>query len=302
MKISVIIPTYNRRNVVMNAVNSVLNQQASGLDFEIIVSDDGSSDKTFELFKKNNKKIRYFYHKVNSGVNVARNLGIKEAKGDYVLFLDSDDVLTPDCFAILERKLDKLSSVNLFGTVEIKTGKKMFNIAEERMFTYKEWLEEKYIGGEFLSVVKRDVFKKDLFDEERFCFERFFWNRVIKKYGAFASPEVMRLYSFEEENRVTKALLKPENAAKRYVDYTEYLKRFGQDYLNFNLHQQYSNLLFVVGFYAIMSKNMKEGRGFLLKSLKTKFTFKCFILICLSLCGYTILNQIYKLFIKIKRM
>lgn len=301
MKISVVIPTYNRRNVVMNAVNSVLNQNPSGLDYEIVVSDDGSSDNTAELFKKKDKRIRYFFNKKNSGVNVARNLGIKETKGDYVLFLDSDDVLTPDCFANLEQKKNQLSFVNLFGTSEIKTGRKMFHIAEERIFTYKEWLEEKYIGGEFLSVVKKDVFKKDLFDEERFCFERFFWNRVIKKYGAFASPTIMRLYSFDEDNRITKALLNPENASKRYADYTEHLKRFGQDYLDFGLIRQYSDLLLRIGVYALLSNNMSEGRNWLLKSLHEHISFMALFLLCISIFGFSITRNAYLLFIRIKK-
>jgi len=299
MKISVVIPTYNRKNVVMDSINSVLNQK-SDLDYEIIVSDDGSKDNTFELFKKCDKRIHYIFNEKNRGVNVARNIGIKHAKGDFIVFLDSDDMLTPDCFSKISEfyKAGKLSKVNLFGTAEVKTGKKMFTISEERMFTYKEWLEGKNITGEFLSVVDKSVLKEDLFDEERFCFERFFWNRIIKKHGTFASPVVMRLYSFEEENRVSKKLLQPESAAKRYADYKEYLDRFGKDYLDFNLKKQYAYYLFLIGFFAIMSKNTKEGRKWLIKSLKVKFNIKTVSLLFLSLGGYHLLKSVYLIFMK----
>lgn len=301
-KISVVIPTYNRKKVIMNAINSVLAQNLSNWDWEIVVSDDGSTDGTFEMFSRKNKRVRYFFNKINKGVNAARNFGIKKAKGDYVLFLDSDDVLTPDCFATLEEfeKRGRLSSVNLFGCAEMNTYRKMFHISEERTFDYREWLQGRNISGEFLSVVKRDVFKKDLFDEERFCFERFFWNRVIKNYGAFASPKVMRLYSFEQENRVSKALLKPENAAKRYVDYAEYLKRFGQDYIDFKLHEQYADLLFRVGAYALLSRNVSEGRKLLSESLKYNFSFRSLILRLMSYLGYSFTRAIYFLFISVQ--
>jgi glycosyltransferase involved in cell wall biosynthesis len=86
MKISVIIPTYNREAFIIRAVNSVLNQSIK-VD-EIIVVDDGSSDNTKEVLKSS--KIRYIKQE-NLGVSAARNTGIKAAKYEYIAFLDSDD-------------------------------------------------------------------------------------------------------------------------------------------------------------------------------------------------------------------
>lgn len=91
-KVSVIIPTYNREKYISEAIDSVLNQTYK--DYEIIVVDDGSTDKTKEVLTKYNDKIRYFYQE-NQGVSVARNKGIKESKGDYIAFLDADDMWLP---------------------------------------------------------------------------------------------------------------------------------------------------------------------------------------------------------------
>jgi glycosyltransferase involved in cell wall biosynthesis len=96
-KISVIIPAYNSASYLSDAVESVLNQ--SFQDFEIIIIDDGSTDNTKEIaekyIQKHGNKIRYFYQG-NKGVGAARNKGIEESKGEYIAFLDSDDILLPE--------------------------------------------------------------------------------------------------------------------------------------------------------------------------------------------------------------
>jgi len=87
-KVSVIIPTYNRRDKIKAAIESALGQTYKNL--EIIVVDDGSSDKTFETLGEYGDKIQYIYQE-NGGVSSARNRGVKKCSGDLVAFLDSDD-------------------------------------------------------------------------------------------------------------------------------------------------------------------------------------------------------------------
>ncbi|MFN8229736.1 MAG: glycosyltransferase [Bacteroidia bacterium] len=90
MFFSIVIPTYNRENLITQTINSILNQTFT--DFEIIVIDDGSKDKTEEVVKLiNSDKIKY-YKIENSGIGYARNKGINYAKGNYIGFLDSDDL------------------------------------------------------------------------------------------------------------------------------------------------------------------------------------------------------------------
>lgn len=88
--ISVIIPTYNRSALVRETVNSVLRQTFP--DFELFVIDDGSTDNTREVISSlNDSRLKYIYQN-NSGVSSARNLGLKIARGQFICFLDSDDL------------------------------------------------------------------------------------------------------------------------------------------------------------------------------------------------------------------
>lgn len=87
---TVIMPTYNRADKIATAVNSVLMQ--SFQNFELIIIDDGSSDRTSDLIKKCYRDERInFIEGENYGVSHARNVGLKKAKGDYIFFLDSDN-------------------------------------------------------------------------------------------------------------------------------------------------------------------------------------------------------------------
>ena len=88
VNVSVIIPTYNRKNLLKRALHSVSNQ--TFIPREIIVVDDGSSDGTKDWVLERFPDVRYIYQD-NSGVSSARNSGIKEAIGSWIAFLDSDD-------------------------------------------------------------------------------------------------------------------------------------------------------------------------------------------------------------------
>ncbi|HEB36841.1 MAG TPA: glycosyltransferase family 2 protein, partial [Candidatus Aminicenantes bacterium] len=93
--ISVIIPTYNRASFLDEVIQSVLNQdyfvRNSSSSFEFLVIDDGSTDNTKEIVKSFGNKMKYHFQE-NKGVSAARNLGLDLAQGDYIAFLDSDDL------------------------------------------------------------------------------------------------------------------------------------------------------------------------------------------------------------------
>ncbi len=89
---SVIIPTYNRADLVKQAVDSVLRQTVS--DYEIIVVDDGSTDDTRQVLESVTPPVRYLFQE-NRGLAAARNRGIAESRGEYLAFLDSDDLFEP---------------------------------------------------------------------------------------------------------------------------------------------------------------------------------------------------------------
>jgi len=99
--ISIIIPVYNAEKFIYKAVLSILKQSFS--DYEVILVDDGSLDHSGEICKKicmEYENMSYYYQR-NQGATVARKVGVDKAIGDYVLFLDSDDLLPPDGLSML---------------------------------------------------------------------------------------------------------------------------------------------------------------------------------------------------------
>ena len=92
-KVSVIIPAYNCEKYIAATIDSVLAQTFP--DLELVVIDDGSTDGTKDVVQQYDARVRYFYQK-NQGVSAARNRGIAESKGDYIAFLDNDDIWFPD--------------------------------------------------------------------------------------------------------------------------------------------------------------------------------------------------------------
>jgi glycosyltransferase involved in cell wall biosynthesis len=91
--VSVVIPVYNAEKYIAEAIKSVLAQTYA--NWEIVIADYGSSDRTAEIVKSfNEAKIRYFYQK-NQGQSAARNLALANCRGDYVAFLDADDIFLP---------------------------------------------------------------------------------------------------------------------------------------------------------------------------------------------------------------
>lgn len=92
--VSIIIPTFNRAHVIGAAIESALAQTGDGIDLDIIIIDDGSTDATADAVAIYQNRIRYFYTE-NSGVSAARNRGIRESRSDWIAFLDSDDLWHP---------------------------------------------------------------------------------------------------------------------------------------------------------------------------------------------------------------
>lgn len=107
-KISIIIPTFNRGNLIGNSIKSVLNQTYK--NFEVIVVDDGSTDNTKEEINKiEDKRVRYIKLEKNAGGSNARNIGINNANGKYISFQDSDDIFYP---SKLEEQIQNLINKN----------------------------------------------------------------------------------------------------------------------------------------------------------------------------------------------
>ena len=112
---SIVIPTYNRASLIFETLDSVLSQ--SYTNYEVIIVDNCSTDNTEELLQPLmlSGKIRYIRNAENKERSYSRNVGLENAKGDFLTLLDSDDFMYPDCLAdaqkfILENSFIKTES------------------------------------------------------------------------------------------------------------------------------------------------------------------------------------------------
>lgn len=96
--VSVIIPAYNAQDMIGETLDSILAQTYRNL--EIIVVDDGSTDRTSQVVKGYGSRVLYHYQKNSGGCAVPRNAGIERSSGDFLCFIDADDLMAPDRVAL----------------------------------------------------------------------------------------------------------------------------------------------------------------------------------------------------------
>ncbi len=180
-EVSVIIPTFNRADLLAQAIDSVLSQ--SYTDFELIVVDDGSTDATQALLSWYRGRIRYLFQE-NRGVSAARNLGIKAARGRYICLLDSDDLWLRDKLKEQVRlmKGDPKIRVSYTDEVWIRGGKRVNQGKRHRK--YSGWILRKLLPLCLISpssvMIERGVFEEvGLFDESfPVCEDYDLWLRI----------------------------------------------------------------------------------------------------------------------------
>ncbi len=235
---SVIMPVFNSSQYIEEAVNSVLTQSYEKL--ELLIIDDGSTDNTLSMAKKMNKldsRIRIVESCANEGVAQARNKGLREAKGEYIAFLDSDDLWSQDKLKAQIAFLKKDSKVDICFS-EYSRIKSDGQIITERVTVplegnYQSLLKHNYIpmltsivrkaalgGAEFHSVGHEDYL---------------FWLTLLKKpLTAKSIPQVLASY------RVTPGSLSANKLRSfqwlwRIFRYKEKLSLFTCVYLVFNV-------------------------------------------------------------------
>ena len=179
--VSIIIPTYNRRNYLQKAVDSVLAQAYPS--FELIIVDDGSEDNTSELFKNYDSAIIYIKQE-NKGPAAARNRGIQAAQHELIAFLDSDDRFAENKLERQVRAMQEEPTYLISHTQEIwyRNGrilnqKKKHNKNNGNIF--KQSLQLCAVGMSTV-LMYREIFERyGLFDENYPCCEDYeFWLRV----------------------------------------------------------------------------------------------------------------------------
>ncbi|MBU0694168.1 MAG: glycosyltransferase [Candidatus Omnitrophica bacterium] len=192
---SVIIPTYNRKDFLKVAIDSVLCQTFE--NFELIIVDDGSTDGTENLVT-NYKDIRINYiHQKHKGVSSARNKGITNAQGKFISFLDSDDRFRKEKLETTSRYIKKYPQYKIFHTEEIwyRNGKLLPQKIYHKKplgLIFKNAVKLCCISPS-TAVIKKDIFSQvGLFDEKLpACEDYEFWLRVTSQFPVFLIPEYL---------------------------------------------------------------------------------------------------------------
>ena len=216
--VSIIIPTFNRAEVVQNAVRSCLVQTYKNI--EVIVVDDASTDRTSQILVSiSDSRVRYFQHSQNKGPAGARNTGIKNAHGEYLAFLDYDDEWLPEK---IERQLNVFealsSDVGLVFTngYQEASGREFFSKnapsgvsyapARDKFFPLRVLIAPPSAWMLSLKVVRETGY----FDESMYCWEDGdFLARVAYKYPLYFLNESLVIWHAQKEhlNSISSRLL-----------------------------------------------------------------------------------------------
>ena len=214
-KVSVIIPAYNAERYLNCCVDSVLNQTYK--DFEIILVDDGSTDKSGEIcdeYAEKDDRIRVI-HKKNGGLSDARNSGIEAAKGEFLTFLDSDDYFHPEYLKILILNAEHYSAdIAICNYIVKRETVPVFD--ETGSYDVKEMTSEQAVyefitcdkTWEFISACAK-IYKKDIFENIRFPVGRInednftTWKCYLKSQKVIMCS-VALYYIFPSENSITR--------------------------------------------------------------------------------------------------
>ena len=205
---SVIIPTFNRANILKNTIRSVLVQ--SYKEFEIIVVDDGSTDNTKEIVKKiNDPRIKYIYQE-NSERSVARNNGIKNARGRWICFLDSDDAFKENHLSTLFENIenDKKHNRNIefyFTSQEmhytINNTKKITKTNFDHNQAHYFFASESIVPGRVC--ISKNVLDKLNFDENIVIVEDSdLWFRISCYHKTKFIDKVTFIYNVHDDNSI----------------------------------------------------------------------------------------------------
>ena len=221
-KISVIVPVYNVEKYLPRCIDSILAQTFT--DFELLLIDDGSKDRSGEIcdeYAKKDGRIRVF-HKENGGVSSARNLGLDNAKGDWICFCDSDDWLhTSNTFSLPFHELKE--NIDIIEIPYSRDGN--FKKIKERVIIGKNDIC-RYYANNFHNELWGRIFSRRLLRGKRFVetlkigedvtFLMSFFSDIHSVYisskGGYwyfrNSSSVMAKTSFEEEKKQTESYLK----------------------------------------------------------------------------------------------
>ena len=195
--VSIIMPVYNREKTIRRAVDSVLKQTYA--NFELIIVDDGSADDSVKIVEQySDSRIKLIRLESNQGANAARNIGIKNASGEYIAFQDSDDEWYHNKLEMQMAKFKtKCDAVFCPYILVDGTSRKMYGFEYDNSYSMNDQLKEtlkKYnvIGTPTLILKKKTLEDVGLFDETLPRLQDYeLVLRIIKKYTFGYVPEVL---------------------------------------------------------------------------------------------------------------
>ena len=258
--ITVFTPSYNRRKELKKLYDSLLKQDYS--NFEWLIVDDGSSDDTEEyikeLKKKNKININYVY-KENGGKQSAYNMGLKKAKGDIFLCIDSDDILKTNILKKINKDFEKYEDNNRIGGIAYLQGyisdkNKLIGTKfpdDVEVINYFDIYHKYGVKGDKLIVLKTKVAKKYYFpiiEGEKFIPEALIFNRISLKYDFVCINEIA--------------------AYKDYLD-----SGYSNNYFNLVKRNPKGNMLYFKELYSL-DKSIYNIYGYILFGIYGKISFR----------------------------
>lgn len=213
--LSIIVPTYNRSELLKRSLPSIEAQTLK--DFEVIIYNDASSDNTEEVileFCLKNKNFKYIKGQKNGGVNVARNIAIKQSLGEWVAFLDDDDEFLPHAIETIKKNILEIPqnyNVAYFNSIlkrskgEIYGGFQFERLKNGKNYydpSYKETITKFNLIGDCKPVFRRSLFKNNTykFPESVNGFESYTMNLIARdKKGIRYFKDITTLIHQEDE-------------------------------------------------------------------------------------------------------
>lgn len=294
--ISVVIPTCNRASMLKRALDSVLKQTFD--DIEIFVVDDASSDNTPEVIKNYlNDRVHYIRLDESKGANFARNLAVSKTQGQYIAFLDDDDVWMPEKLRKQMMVFEADSSIGLVytGVEVIHTGySNIYHTSPKlRGNLSKSILTFNYIGSTSSVMVKRAVFERaGGFDINLPQLQDYdLWIRIcqISNIG-YVSASLIKYYVHNNVSQITTSVAKNKKAIE-IIDakYSELISNLSIKEQRMRFCQRYN----AMGKRELKNNQRKKSRTYFISSFKSYPNM-------LSIILYTASFFDYKLLLKIK--
>ena len=229
--ISVVVPVYNAREYIESTVHSILQQSYD--DFELILVDDGSRDGSGEIcdnLSSKDSRIKVI-HKENGGVSSARNVGIDEAKGEYICFIDADDSVERDLLECLVKNATRYDvDISCCGIAQISLEKKETHVGSselkvrinnvEELFQkfFSDALYKEVLYGPYNKIIRTSIVKEVRFNTKYTIAEDLLFNfECIEKSTGFYF-ETRPLYKYiKRDNSITTTAFSTKNFDYIYV-------------------------------------------------------------------------------------